>query len=300
MGLWAPCAARSAPLHLAAAEPSEKTTGLDSPGFAGTSRVERDHKRILLVNGTGAFVCGLAPPAKPPQAAVQPSPPMEPHGPHVEKTQGSWNSICRPAVRPDDPPTQLDQAIGRFSPISCQSGAGTGLAMWMAMATNSINSTSNPLAEIVANLTKRYDTNGDSALSRDEFGAFLNDFLNGAGARTNSTFGAGTAANTTNASSAAVGIMEGFDPAKLANTAHDTMKYQVGRILQKYPNTPQGLRDALPEIQAIVPGAQITGSAGDKLDFGSFIDAEQNRLGVIDVLRGAHAGGLGWQWQPVE
>ena len=169
------------------------------------------------------------------------------------------------------------------------------------MATNSINSTSNPLAEIVANLTKRYDTNGDSALSKDEFGAFLNDFLNGASGRTNSTFGAGTAANTSSStSSTAVGIMEGFDGAKLANTAHDTMKYQVGRILQKYPNTPQGLRDALPEIQAIVPGVKITGSGGDKLDFGTFTDREQNRLGIIDVLRGANAGGLGWQWQPVE
>lgn len=176
---------------------------------------------------------------------------------------------------------------------------GTGLAMSMGMATNSINSTSNPLADIVANLTKRYDTNGDSKLSQDEFGSLLNDFLNGAGGRTNSTFAAGTAANT-QPSSAPVGRMEGFDPAKLANTSHDTMKYQVGRILQKFPNTPQGLRDALPEIQAIVPGARITGSGGDKLDFGSFIDAEQNRLGVIDILRGAHAGGLGWQWQPVE
>jgi hypothetical protein len=171
------------------------------------------------------------------------------------------------------------------------------------MATNSINSTSNPLAEIVANLTKRYDTNGDSKLSKDEFGSFLNDFLNGAGGRTNSTFAGGAAANTTsttNTSSAAVGRMEGFDGAKLANTSHDTMKYQIGRILQKFPNTPQGLQNALPEIQALVPGARITGSGGDKLDFGSFIDAERNRLGVVDVLRGAHAGGLAWQWQPVE
>lgn len=173
--------------------------------------------------------------------------------------------------------------------------------MWKAMATNSINSTSNPLTEMVANLTKRYDTNGDSKLSQDEFGSFLNDFLNGAGTRTNSTFGAGTAANTTSSSSStAVGIMEGFDPVKLANPSHNSMKYEIGRILQKFPNSPQGLRDALPEIQALVPGAKIAGSGGDKLDFGSFIDGEQNRLGIIDVLRGAHAGGLGWQWQPVE
>ncbi len=168
------------------------------------------------------------------------------------------------------------------------------------MATNSINSTSNPLAEMVATLTKRYDTNGDSKLSKDEFGSFLNDFLNGAGGRTNSTFAGGTAANTTSTSSAPVGRMEGFDGAKLANTSHDTMKYQIGRILQKFPNSPQGLRDALPEIQALVPGAKIAGSGGDKLDFGSFIDAERNRLGIVDVLRGAHAGGLAWQWQPVE
>lgn len=167
------------------------------------------------------------------------------------------------------------------------------------MATNSISSTSNPLADMVANLTKRYDTNGDSKLSQQEFGSFLNDFLSGAAGRTNSTFGAGTAANSS-PNAGPVGTLEGFDPGKLANTAHDSIKYQVGRVLQKFPNTPQGLRDALPEIQAIVPGVRITGSGGDKLDFGSFIDAKQTRIGIVDVLRGSNLGGLAWQWQPVE
>jgi hypothetical protein len=158
------------------------------------------------------------------------------------------------------------------------------------MSSNAITPTTNPLTEMVANLTRRYDTDGDSKLSTDEFGSFLSDLLSGAGGQGNSTFAAGTAAT--------LGTLEGFDPAKLGNPSHMTMKYQVGRILQQYPNTPQGLRDALPTLQSLAPGVTISGTAGDKLDFGTFVDGDNNRLGIIDVLRGAHAGGQAWQWSP--
>ena len=165
------------------------------------------------------------------------------------------------------------------------------------MAANAINSSSNPLTTAVANLIRIYDRDADARLSSGEFGMFLADVLNAGGGRTNSTFAHGTAAGD---GAAPVGLLEGFDPGKLSNPSHLTLKYQVGRILQQYPNTPQGLQDALPAIQALVPGVRITGSSGDKLDFGAYTDAGQNRIGVVDVLRGASLGGLAWQWAPTE
>ncbi len=141
---------------------------------------------------------------------------------------------------------------------------------------------------------RRLGHTSDARPAAADFGAFLAYVLEQAGRQTNSTFSPGTAA------AAPAGRLEGFDAAKLANTSHQTLKYEVGRILQQYPNTPQGLQDALPAIQALVPGARITGSSGDKLDFGTYVDARQERIGVIDVLRGASMGGLGWQWHPVE
>lgn len=162
------------------------------------------------------------------------------------------------------------------------------------MATTPVSSTtSNPLADLVSRLTQKYDKNGDSQMSNTEFGAFLNDFLTSTG--TNSTFASGTAARTSGAG-LSLGTMEGFDATKLANTSHNTIKYQVGRVLQQYPNTPQGLQDALPAIQQIVPGAKIVGTNGDKLDFGGFIDAKGDRINIVDVLRGGALGGQAWQW----
>lgn len=162
------------------------------------------------------------------------------------------------------------------------------------MATTPVSSTtSNPLSELVSRLTRKYDANGDSQLSNAEFGKFLNDFLTDAS--TNSTFASGTAARTSGAG-LSLGTMEGFDATKLANTSHNTIKYQVGRVLQQYPNTPQGLQDALPAIQQIVPGAKIVGTNGDKIDFGGFIDAKGDRINIVDVLRGGALGGQAWQW----
>jgi hypothetical protein len=45
-----------------------------------------------------------------------------------------------------------------------------------------------------------------------------------------------------------------------------------------------------------VPGLTITGSKGDKLDFGSYVSPEGIKVGVIDVIQSAGSGGTAWQW----
>ena len=91
--------------------------------------------------------------------------------------------------------------------------------------------------------------------------------------------------------------LEGFDHDKL-NSGHDSPKYQVGRILAKYPPTPEGLRQALPELQALGIGdVAIGGSKGDKLTFSGNTDPRFNGVTTFDVIRAAGNGGEGWQWQ---
>jgi hypothetical protein len=172
------------------------------------------------------------------------------------------------------------------------------------MSTTSIQTTaSNPIQELAARITKKLDVDGDGNLSSVEFSNFLTQFI---GALQNQPLGSSTSSATTALSTVAgaaadrkaVGTMAGFDGAKLANMSHDTTKYTIGRILQYYPNTPAGLKDALPEIQQVVPGATLVGN--DKIDFGSYVDPRGIKIGVIDVLQSAGAGGKAWQWAPVE
>lgn len=86
--------------------------------------------------------------------------------------------------------------------------------------------------------------------------------------------------------------LQGFDTGKLNDAEHTTPKYQVGRILAKYPSTPAGLQSALAEIVALFPGTTIEGSNGDKLNIPG--------VGVIDVgLQFSQGGNVGWAWQPV-
>lgn len=165
------------------------------------------------------------------------------------------------------------------------------------MSVSPVSPGSNPLTALAGQLIAKVDANRDGQLSMEEFGALLAGALSGSMSATNSTFAPGTAART--AAAGAAGTLEGFDPAKLANPDHRTVKYEVGRILQQYPNTPQGLRDALPALRSLFPDLRITGSAGDKLDFGAYVDAQAGRIGVVDVLRGAGEGGHAWQWMPV-
>lgn len=78
--------------------------------------------------------------------------------------------------------------------------------------------------------------------------------------------------------------LPGYDATKWADLSHNTPKYAVGRILAKYPSTPEGLRQALPEIQALFPGTTITGGRGDKIMIPG--------VGLTDVLKSDNT----WQW----
>ncbi|HEX5010214.1 MAG TPA: hypothetical protein VFY71_07420 [Planctomycetota bacterium] len=95
------------------------------------------------------------------------------------------------------------------------------------------------------------------------------------------------------------GRLEGFDAGKLADASHTSPKYQVARVLQKYPSTPEGLQQALAEINALGLGtASISGSKGDKLTFSGNVDPRFNGITTFDVIRGAGNGGEAWQWNP--
>ena len=166
------------------------------------------------------------------------------------------------------------------------------------MSTSSITGTS--VRDLAATITRQLDADKDGKLSVTEFEGFLTDFLGALNKPEGAVNGTAAQPAAAEAPRAAIGRMAGFDSGKLANTAHDSTKYQIGRVLQFYPNTPAGLRDALPEIQQIAPGAKIAGSKGDKLDFGGYVDGRGERIGVIDIIQAAGLGGTAWQWIPVE
>ncbi len=167
----------------------------------------------------------------------------------------------------------------------------------------------NATNDLASTILKNFDKDGSGALSADEFGSFLSQLMGSlkqtpagtasspAAARSVTTLFPAAAAS---APRVRAGSMPGFDEIKLANTDHATFKYQVGRILQYYPSTPDGLRQALGEIQQLVPDAKIVGTNGDKIDFGAHTDPKAGKIGVVDVLLGAASGGRGWAWQPVE
>ncbi len=158
--------------------------------------------------------------------------------------------------------------------------------------TNAISSTSS-MQDLAARITKRFDSDGDGRLSSDEFAGFLTGLMGGLGP-------AGGAVKTASAPQRApVDPMPGFDSGKLADTTHKTVKYEVARVLQFYPHTPAGLQAALPELQALFPTVSITGSKGDKLDFGDYT-SNGERIGAVDVIFAAGEGGRAWAWMPVE
>lgn len=74
-----------------------------------------------------------------------------------------------------------------------------------------------------------------------------------------------------------------------ATAATGNRQQDVMAILSRFPHTPAGLQQALPEIQKLYPGVKIMGSKGDKLDFG---DGE-----IVDTILAAGEGGRGWTWQ---
>jgi hypothetical protein len=171
------------------------------------------------------------------------------------------------------------------------------------VSTSSITGTA--VRDLAATITRDLDADKDGKLSATEFEGFLSDFLgalqgksSSGGTATQALFSMSGTATATATAPAKVGTMAGFDAAKLANSAHNSFKYEIGRILQGHQNTPAGLRDALPEIQQLVPGAKIVGSKGDKLDFGNYVDNKGVRIGVVDVIQASGLGGTAWQWIP--
>ena len=164
--------------------------------------------------------------------------------------------------------------------------------------------TSAAVRDLAATITRQLDADNDGKLSSTEFEGFLSQLLGGLQNKPVVSGGPSTTSLFSVASSTPerrpVGNMAGFDARKLADVGHDTTKYRMARIFQFHPNTPAGLRDALPEIQQIVPGAKIIGSKGDKIDFGDYVDPRGIRIGVIDVIQASGLGGTAWQWLPVE
>jgi hypothetical protein len=168
--------------------------------------------------------------------------------------------------------------------------------------------------DLATSILNKYDSDKNGALSTKEFASFLTSLMGSLGETSSSTSTSSSqatatslpawytteSASTSEESRSKVGDMLGFSSEKLADTTHTSFKYQIGRILQYYPSTPAGLKDALAEIQQLVPEAQITGTNGDKIDFGSYNDSASGKIGVVDVLVGAAQGGKGWAWQPVE
>lgn len=158
------------------------------------------------------------------------------------------------------------------------------------MTTNVTPSVS-PFVDLAKQLTQRFDADKDGKLSSVEFTNLLTQML---GTLAPST-AAAPAATVSSADRKPLGIMGGFDPTKLANLKHNSLKYDIGRILMYHPNTPDGLRAALPEIQQIVPEARIMAGKGDKVDFGEYV-FEGERIGVVDLIFAAGEGGTSWQW----
>ena len=90
----------------------------------------------------------------------------------------------------------------------------------------------------------------------------------------------------------------GYESSKLGSNTHQTPKYAVGRIVSNYEDTPDGLRQALPDLQRAYPGVQLIGTNGDKLDFRN---TDWKELGVIDIGMSFSTGGRqGFQWLPDE
>jgi hypothetical protein len=145
--------------------------------------------------------------------------------------------------------------------------------------------TTGDLTALVGELSRRIDTNRDGQVSTAEFSQFLTQLI-GQQAQSRTT---GTpAVDAPRAAPAArPETMHGWNAAKWADPTHVTPKYVIGRILANFPPTPQGLQDAMPEIQRAMPGTTLVGD--DKLSLPG--------VGLVDVgLSFSVGGGVGWWW----
>lgn len=134
-------------------------------------------------------------------------------------------------------------------------------------------------------------------------GAMVDQLGSGGEPTVETTVPAGAQRVTGSMSGSPVGKLEGFGgvmaDGRSKLEASDSPKYQVARVLQKYPSTPEGLQQALEEINGLGLGtASIGGSKGDKLTFSGNVDPRFNGITTFDVIRGAGNGGEAWAWQP--
>lgn len=170
------------------------------------------------------------------------------------------------------------------------------------MSTSSIGSTTD-LAQLASRLMDSVDANKDGQLSKQEFGNFLTNLLQGVSkaspmnpSNAVASVPAGTATATVLNRTAAATTYQpipGFDMAKMNNLAHVTTKYTFARTVQD-----MGLLGApkSEHLQAIVDAmnakganARVTGQ--DKIDFG-------DGYGPIDVIFSVGDPEARWQWVP--
>ena len=156
--------------------------------------------------------------------------------------------------------------------------------------------TSSETASLIERVATRVDGNNDGSISKSEFAAFLSDLINRIGSTSSTTSSSlrSTLASTSSTGTSSTTLPPcplGWDPAKWTNPAHQTPKYVVGRVLAEYPPTPAGLQQALPDVQAAIPGTRLIGD--DKLEIPG--------VGTVDVgISFAAGGGKGWCWRLTE
>jgi len=88
--------------------------------------------------------------------------------------------------------------------------------------------------------------------------------------------------------SPAAACLSGWDCCKWDDPKHLTPKYVVGRTIAAFPHTPEGLKQALPFINAVYPGTVILPGKGDKVRIPC--------VGVVDLIVSAGTGGTAWWW----
>ncbi len=169
------------------------------------------------------------------------------------------------------------------------------------MSTSSIGS-STELSQLASRLMDSVDANKDGQLSKQEFGNFLANLLQGM-AKTSPTSpssavtapGAGATATVLPRTAAATSYqaIPGFDGGKMNNLAHVTTKYTFARTVQDL-----GLLGSprAEHLQAIVDamnakGANAVVTGQDKIDF-------NDGYGPIDVIFSVGDPGARWQWVP--
>lgn len=83
-------------------------------------------------------------------------------------------------------------------------------------------------------------------------------------------------------------FLEGFDPTKLADLSHNSIKYRAARVFQHFAPTLGNMPAVIEELKKA--GLNVTWKGGDLIDF-------NDGFGPIDVMRNSSGpGSSGWQW----